>query len=271
MAIAFIILGSLLLIAGLTFALKSIKPMYFNVIAGIIILIGSFFGLFGKQLQDKNSSEKSDKILKSSESTEQKVGELRMQNLELTKKADVLKEKAELQAQTIDKLREENTHLYMKLSDANKEIYGNLTGGDSYCKMSIGNINSENDLGTLIFYVEGKNPLNRIQARIVDMNEFNPDKVTIDDLTKNVIEIGTLDPDKAFMTDLKYKMDKSKGVNLNVFFGANNGFTTQLIRMRFAYGKWVTSEKILRYKDGKELFVKIDPDYPIKDKMQIFK
>jgi hypothetical protein len=51
--------------------------MYFNVIAGLIILLGSFFGLFGKQLQDKSSSEKSDKILQTSESTKLKVDDLK--------------------------------------------------------------------------------------------------------------------------------------------------------------------------------------------------
>ncbi len=73
MAITLIISGSILLIVGLTLSLKSIKPMYLNVIAGLIIIIGTFFGLFGKQLQDKSSSEKSDKILTTGASTEEKV------------------------------------------------------------------------------------------------------------------------------------------------------------------------------------------------------
>jgi hypothetical protein len=77
MAISLIIIGSLLLVTGLILGLRSIKPMYFNVIAGLIILLGSFFGLFGKQLQDKSSSEKSDKILQTSESTKLKVDDLK--------------------------------------------------------------------------------------------------------------------------------------------------------------------------------------------------
>ncbi len=62
-ALILIIVGGFILILGMTLALKSMKPMYVNVIAGLIILIGSFFGLFGKQLQDQSSSEKTDKIL----------------------------------------------------------------------------------------------------------------------------------------------------------------------------------------------------------------
>ena len=60
MAIALVALGSFLLIAGLILSLRVIKPMYFNVMSGLVIIIGTGFGLFGKQLQDKSSSDKSD-------------------------------------------------------------------------------------------------------------------------------------------------------------------------------------------------------------------
>lgn len=137
MAILLLISGSIGLIIGLTLALKTIKPMYFNVLAGVIILIGSFFGLFGKQLQDKNSSEKSDKILETGQNTDKKVSYLQIQNDKLTRKADELTNKTEQQGLLIDKLRTENTELYSKLAEANKEIQNNLTGGDSYCRMEI--------------------------------------------------------------------------------------------------------------------------------------
>ena len=52
----FIILGMILLILGLSFGLKAIKPIQMNLIAGLIIMIGTGFGLFGKQLQDSRSS-----------------------------------------------------------------------------------------------------------------------------------------------------------------------------------------------------------------------
>lgn len=264
MAIALIILGGVLLIAGLILSLKSIKPLYLNVITGLIIIIGTFFGLFGKQLQDKSSSDKSDKILKTGSNTEEKVDHLRVQNADLT-------EKVQLQASTIDKLRQENTDLYTKLADASKEIFNNLTGGDSYCKMEILNVNASNDLGYLAFFVEGKNPLNRIQARIVDLNNFNTQSISISEMNKNVFDIGTLDPDKALITQYTIRLDKLQGVNLNIFFGANNGFSTQLIRMKYINGKWVSAHQITRLKDNKELFIKIDPDFPSKDKIQIFK
>lgn len=270
MVITLIILGCILLIIGLTLSLKSIKPMYLNLVAGLVIIIGSFFGLFGKQLQDKSSSEKSDKILKTGVSTEEKVDYLKVQNAELTKKSEELKEKAEKQASIIDNLRQENTELYSKLAEANKEIYSNLTGGDSYCIMEIGNINPTNDIGYLVFAVEGKNPLSRIQVRIVDLDEFNNQPMTMTNMTKNVLDIGTLDPGKAWINGSTIRLDKVKGVNLNIFFSANNGYINQLTRMRFTKDKWTSAIKITNFGGDKELYLKIDPDYPIQDKSKIF-
>ncbi|MDP1795765.1 MAG: hypothetical protein Q8K53_00470 [Daejeonella sp.] len=68
MAIGLIIIGTVIMVIGMTLALKSIKPIYVNLIAGLIIIIGTLFGLFGKQTQDESSSAKSDKILSSSAS-----------------------------------------------------------------------------------------------------------------------------------------------------------------------------------------------------------
>jgi hypothetical protein len=76
-AFIFIITGSIILVMGVFMALKSTKPMYFNVVAGLIILVGRLFGLFGKQLQDKSSSEKSDIILKTGDRTFENTGVLK--------------------------------------------------------------------------------------------------------------------------------------------------------------------------------------------------
>lgn len=67
-----------------------------------------------------------------------------------------------------------------------------------------------------------------------------------------------------------FNLDKEKGVNLNIFFSANNGFFTQLLRMRFINENWYTATKIIRDKDNKVLFTNIDVGYPIRDKKIIF-
>lgn len=160
--------------------------------------------------------------------------------------------------------------MYSQLAEASKEIHNNLTGGDSYCRMVIGNINSTGNEGYLVFFVEGRYPLSSIQARIVDLNTFDAGSLNIEDYLKDVMNIGTLEPGKAFATTKKFILDKERGVNLNAFFGANNGFINQLIRMRFVNNTWVTASQISTM-DGKILFQEINPNYPEKDVSVIFR
>jgi len=107
--------------------------MLLNFISGIVIITGTFFGLFGKQLQDKLAGDKSDRILATGENTNEKVIALETQNKELIRQNTGLSEKMESQSKMIDKLREENTDLYAKLAAASKSLYDQMTGGDSYC------------------------------------------------------------------------------------------------------------------------------------------
>lgn len=146
-----------------------------------------------------------------------------------------------------------------------------ITGGDSFCRMDIGNINSNNDKGYLIFSVEGKYPLNRISVFIWDLNVPDSVNLSVSDIFKNAYSLGTIDPGIAAVTQKSIQLDKIKGVNLNLQLSANNGATHQSIRMRFVNGKWVRATQITPFGSAKELLVKIDPDYPIQDKEIIFK
>lgn len=125
MTIPLIIFSLILLICGLILGQKQIKPVHMNVISGIVIVVGTLFGLFGKQLQDLNSSEKSDNILKTGINTNEKIDDLNSQNSELKLKADSLNKKLEIQSETIDRLRAENTDLYTKLSTSQGNILEN--------------------------------------------------------------------------------------------------------------------------------------------------
>ena len=125
MTILLIVSGLTLLIFGLVLGLKQIKPVHMNVISGVVIVIGTFFGLFGKQLQDLSSSEKSDNILKTGQNTNEKIDGLNTQNFELKVKADSLSSKLEIQSETIDRLRVENTDLYFKLASSQGSILEN--------------------------------------------------------------------------------------------------------------------------------------------------
>lgn len=253
------------------------KPMSIILVGAFIAIIGGIVSAIGTWKHNKGSSEKSTRIeegvtkgLTIGETTNSQVIKLNQRNEDLINQSLILNKKIENQSHTIDNLRKENADLYSKLSEKSLAIYENLTGGDSYCRMQIGSINIPNDIGYLYFFVEGKNPLNRVQARIVDLNTFNEQPMTFGNLNKNIIELGTLDPDKVLATETTIKLNKTKGVNLNVFFSAGNGFTNQQIRMRFAKGKWQVATQITNVTGTKELYKKIDPDYPIAANEKLF-
>lgn len=246
-------------------------------IGAVIAVLGGLISAIGTLRHNKSSSDKSNRIeqgvnkgLEIGQTTNSEVLQLKEQNNNLTQEAILLKEKVEKQENKIDELRKENIELYFKLAEASKEIHNNLTGGDSYCRMDLGNINYTGDEGYLVFFVEGKYPLSSIQARIVDLNYFDATGLTVEDLSKNVVNIGTLQPNKAFVTNKKHPLDKRKGVNLNIFFSANNGYVNQLIRMRYINNKWLSATRILTMMEGKVLFEEIDPNYPENDSKLIF-
>ena len=245
------------------------KPMTIILIGAVIAVLGGIISAIGTFMHNKNSSEKTTRIEEGVKTTNTEVSQLKGQNEHLLTQTITLNEKLENQSTTIDGLRKENTALYDKLAKASLNIFDHLTGGNSYCKMEIGNINISNDEGGLVFWVEGKDPLSQIHARIVDLND--PHRFDLQQLNKNVVDIGTMTPAKAYVTQISIKLDKVNGVNLNIFFSANNGFTTQLTRMKFSNDKWLRATKIVKGFTGEELFLEIDPDYPIKDKDVIFK
>lgn len=111
----------------------------------------TLIGIFTKHLQDINSSKKSDNILNTSINTEAKVTDLQKQNKKLVKEASELTYKVDRQGYTIDNLRKENAELYAKLANSSLDIYHNLTGGDSYCTLTIGNMDASKTIGYLVF------------------------------------------------------------------------------------------------------------------------
>jgi len=83
--------------------------------------------------------------------------------------------------------------------------------------------------------------------------------------------LGTLNPNVAMITQKSIKLDKTKGVNLVLFFSTNNGFTIQTFKMRYVNGKWPSATRITTFEGDKELYLDIHPNYPIQDKEIIFK
>lgn len=165
------------------------------------------------------------------------------------------------------KIQKERDKIQTSILENTKQV----TGGDSFCQLDIGNINSNNEKGFLIFFIQGKYSLSDISATIWDLNVLDYEKLSLTDIYKQTINLGTLFPGTIFMTQFSIQLDTIKGVNLNSQFVTNAGITFQTFRMRFVNRKWVRATQITTLGTSKELFLKIDPDFPIQDKTIIFK
>lgn len=136
------------------------KPMTLIFIGSIIAILGGVLSAFGTLKQNKNSSEKSDRIergvkkgVEIGESTSSNVGEL--------------KQKIEDQAITIDKLRTENNLLHEKLSQKSFEIYNNLTGGNGVIFVKTGATGKTNEYD-MVCYNSSKYPQHGVIVGILD-------------------------------------------------------------------------------------------------------
>ncbi len=257
------------------------KPMTLILIGALIAILGGVIGAIGTWKQNKSSSEKSSRIetgvnkgVSIGETTKSEVLSLRKENQELIAQSIELNKKNDIQINTIDALRKENIELYTKLASSSLNIYNNLTGGDSYCYcfFLIPTYYKSKDTGNLIFKLgdNNKNPLKNIQVRLFDLNEYDKENPpNPDELFKNLIDIKSIETDGAVQIPTKFHLDKQKGVNLNIFYSANNGFFTQLLRMRFINNEWTSATIVMR--NEQTIFKKIDENYPEKNSSKIFK
>ncbi len=242
-------------------------------IGALIVVLGGIIGAFGTFQHNKSSSAKSTRIEEGVNATSAEVIHLRKENQNLIARSNELNNKIDTQLKTIDALRKENIDLYAKLASSSLDIYNNLTGGDSYCYcfFIISRANPSLDIGNILFKLgdKSKSPLRNVSARIVDLNSYNIQQPTFDDAFKNIIHLETIEIKGSIVLPNKFHLDKQKGVNLNIFFSANNGDFTQLLRMRFIDGEWASA--ILVNRNEKNIFEQVDKNYPEKDITKIFK
>jgi cell division protein FtsL len=159
-----------------------------------------------------------------------------------------------------------------KIQELQNQTLDNITGGESYSMLLITYENKENTLGRLSFELgpNCKHPLQHVQSRIVDLND-NSVEFNFDVIQKTTFSIGTIEPHQISVLNSFIKLDKTKGVNLIIYTSANNGFYTQVLRMKFINNKWSKATIVYRDRDAKELYCKIDSTYPNKDKKTLFK
>lgn len=182
----------------------------------------------------------------------------------------MLRVKLDSQSTLIDKLRNENTDLSSKLTQSSMKIYNELTGGDSYCQLFLfyGNLppGEKRHMQYIGFGVIGEYPLKNVFVRVVNLN--SPDPMHREEFE---LKFDRIQNRIYYPTSKMIEMDTVNGVNLNIFYEANNGVSTQIFRMRYRNGSWIKAERFHHgpFANGKYLDI-IDRNYPFKDPLDIF-
>ncbi len=256
-----IFVGGLLAAVGASWALLRIRessPRREKLYAALVIFAGTAIGLAGSLWAGLQEDRFKDKMV------------------ELNTKVANSSEKVVGLSQKLLNKTEENQQLSQQLAQKSDEvarlnqvIAASVTGGDSFCYMSLALGQGETNSPDLVFVHQGKYPLYDITVRIVDLDKWEQLGLTAQNLFKAEarINIGNLSLNQASALGT-WPLPNSDQQRYNLFFVARNGFWTQLLRLRRVQGRWKVATRITQ-ESGKKvrvLFEKIDKDFP-RDKL----
>ena len=145
----------------------------------------------------------------------------------------------------------------------NQELVDSIIGGDSFCYLTVGNIDSVKNIGQFVILHEGKNPLYDVHVRIVDLEKFDQIKgklsfATLKQTDTN-ISIGNFAPASAQMLH-QVTLGNGDTRRFTIQFSARNGFFTQALRLKKIHGKWISATKVMR--EGREDYEEVDDEFP---------
>lgn len=138
------------------------------------------------------------------------------------------------------------------------------TGGDSFCYLDI-------QLQRSFVLCSGKYPLYDVHVRIVDLNLF--DAKDIRSMSGTEWTIGNMAANTARVLPTAVQFSGTDKQDFNVFFGARNGFWTELLRYRKVKDRWVAARMVEsslnpRYPKGAVVHRVVDKEFPVDDLKQ---
>lgn len=229
----------------------------------LITIVGGLMTAWGTYKLNKTSSEKIEKIKETGDTINKKSDQQLDEVKELKSTIDNLNKKTSKQQETIVKLSEQNYDLSLQLSKSTETLYGNLTGGDSFCELKIKPL--DNGRAQMILLNNGEFPIYEVSIRILDLDLFDASKIkTIKDFDKDqiLLNIGNI-PKQTGIPLENLTSDFSKDYKaFNIFFIARNGHFTQTTRLYKINGKWKESIKIFNNSKEKAIKTKTDPGIP---------
>jgi hypothetical protein len=141
------------------------------------------------------------------------------------------------------------------------------TGGDSFCYLDI---QPQNQM--TIVACSGKYPLYDVGVRIVDTRLITGAK-DIQQAMGTQLAIGNMAANTARILTQAIPFSSADKQDFNVFFGARNGFWTELLRYRKVKDRWVVARMVEsslnpRYPKGVVVHRVVDKEFPVGDLKQ---
>ncbi len=199
-----------------------------------------------------------------SQQRSQEIAELQRANAAKTEEiAQLNRTIAREQIRFAEELRAKNE----QIANLNRRTAALVTGGDSFCYMTLTLAGGELDTPDMVFVHQGKYPLYDVSIRIVDLEKWDllRGNLSMPELAKTEtrLNLGNLGSGKALVLG-KWKLPASDRQRYNIFTSARNGFWTQLLRLRRVGGRWKMATKVLRSDDRREvtLFEQVDKEFP---------
>ena len=146
----------------------------------------------------------------------------------------------------------------------NQELVSSIIGGNSFCYLTVGNIDPVKNIGQFVMLHEGKHPLYDVHVRIHDLDKSDQIKgklsfATLEQTDTN-ISIGTLPPSTARMLH-GITLGDGDTRRFAVQVSARNGSLFQPLRLKKIDGEWVRAIRVTRGRD-EVIYEEIDDKFP---------
>ena len=149
-----------------------------------------------------------------------------------------------------------------EIARLNQELANSVIGGDSFCYLTVGNIDHVKNIGMFAVIHQGEHNLYDVHARIFDLDKSDQlkGKPTFAKLkqTNTNISIGNLVSPFRMLHQVTFGNGNTR--RFNIFFSARNGPFKQVLRFKKIHGKWVHATKVL--KKDKVIYEKVDDEFP---------
>jgi hypothetical protein len=150
-----------------------------------------------------------------------------------------------------------------ELEEKTADLVAHITGGESFCYLRGMPSHDGVSIDMLLIH-EGKHTLRDVDARIVDLQEFetSTERPTLENIWGDNRQFGTLIPGHV-LTIRGNKLSLGIGLSraFNIFFTASNGSFTQLLRYRKVGDEWRYATKV--HRNDIDIYEKIQEGFPL--------